>query len=330
MSNIVSHAFGDKANISQAITDQTVDAYDEVFFEDTGEMGWITGEGQLQMHTPRTQEKITVMGNSNIGALKPGDEIPAGTSIDEFIKKLTQVQVPPTYKQPTVALTNNGGTGAGSYEVGTTINPTVRATFTQNDAGALTKIAVLKGGSEVSDGGTTNPYNYTGDGFVLGDETVTFTAQATYEEGAIKDDNLGQPYPTGHITAGTKTSSGYSYVGQRKSFWQGLTTDVPGEITSDWVRALTGSELNIKTGAKTVVFPAGTKSIAIALPQGRTVSSIRYDENNDNSFLDNFTQKTVQVADARGESNGLKDYTVYTYQAATPAASQLTIIFTIA
>ena len=32
MSNIVSHAFGEKANIAQAITDQTVDAYDEVFF----------------------------------------------------------------------------------------------------------------------------------------------------------------------------------------------------------------------------------------------------------------------------------------------------------
>lgn len=330
MSNIVSHAFGEKANIAQAITDQTVDAYDEVFFTDTGEMGWISEGGELQMHTPRTQEKITVMGNSNIGALKPGDEIPAGTSIDEFIKKLTQVQVPPTYTQPTVTLANNAGTAAGNYEAGTTITPKVRATFTQNDAGDLTKISVLKGGVEAGDGQTTNPYNYDGEAFVIGDETIVFTAKAEYGDGPVKNDNLGAEYPTGQIKAGSKTSSNYTYNGQRKSFWQGLTGDIPADITSDWVRALTGSELNIKTGTKQVIFPTGTKSIAIALPEGRTISNIRYDENNDNSFLENFTQKTVQVADSRGADNGLKNYTVYTYQAATPAASQLTIIFTIA
>lgn len=328
--NIVSHAFGDKANLETALSGGTIDSYDEVFIQDTNEMGWVDADGEFHMHTPRTQAEITVMGNSNIGALKPNDKIPAGTSLEEFIKKLTQVQVPPTYTQPTITIVNNGGTASGNYEAGTSINPVVRATFTKNDAGDLTKISVLKGGVEAGDGGTNNPYDYTGDSFVLGDETVTFTAKAEYGEGEIKNDNLGEPYPTGHIPAGNKTSSNYSYNGQRKAFWAGNVSDLPEEIDSAYIRALANSQLNIGTGQKSIVFPAGTKSIIMALPTGRTISAIRYDESNDNNMLQNFVHETVQVADARGEQNGLKDYNVYTYTLGTAAAAQMTMIFTIA
>ena len=327
--NIVSHAFGEKANIDTAIEEGTVNAYDEVFFTDTNEMGWVDAEGQFQLHTPRTQEEITVMGNSNIGALKPGDKIAAGTSIDEFIKKLTQVQVPPTYTQPSVSLVNNGGTASGNYEAGTTIDPKVRATFNKGDAGDLTKISVLKAGEEVGDGGTTSPYDYTGDAFVIGDETVTFTAKVEYGEGEIKNDNLGSPYPTGHIAAGNKTSSAYSYNGRRYSFWGTSVSAVPGEITSDYVRALSGKAFN-KTGTQEVIISPGEMSAIIAVPEGKTITKIRYDQQNDDSFLSSFTQKTVQVADARGGENGLKQYTVYYYQSAIPASADMKFIVTFA
>ena len=46
----------------------------------------------------------------------------------------------------------------------------------------------------------TSPHDYTGEAIVVGDETITYTASATYKEGAIKNNNLGNQSPDGHIT----------------------------------------------------------------------------------------------------------------------------------
>ena len=42
-----------------------------------------------------------------------------------------------------------------------------------------------------------------------------------------------------------------------------------------------------------------------------------------------FVHSTVQVADARGESNGLKDYNVYIYQMASALESPWDLTYTI-
>lgn len=330
--NITKHAFGSSANLAGAISGGTVNEYDEVFLTDTNELAYISKEKEVKYVTPRTKEAIKVMGKQNIGALKPNDMIKAGTSLEDFIRMLTQVQVPPVYSQPTIALDKyDDGTSAGTYEAGTTINPKVTATFSQKNAGNLTKIVINKGGSPIEEAeSATSPYNYTGESFVLGDETVTFTATATYEEGPILDDNLGQPYPDGHILAGSKTSSNWNYVGARKTFWgQGVGT-IP-EITSDFIRGLGHGTFNKTSGTleSSTVFEKGNQWIAIAVPAPYKVKTVKYNETNDEGFISEFTTKTVQVADARGEQNGLKDYNVSYYNPVVANAEKMTLVITL-
>ena len=54
-----------------------------------------------------------------------------------------------------------------------------------------------------------------------------------------------------------------------------------------------------------------------------------YDDLGDKGMLTAFTSSTVQVADARGGSNGLKDYNVYVYNMSTASSATMNFSFTI-
>ncbi len=319
------HAFGQKEKVEEALEAGTINSFD-ILHLDNGETGWINGEGNVVLATPRTQKEYRLNG-TDFGALKDGDTIPAGKSLDEIMNMATQKAIKATYSKPTVAIANNGGQASGNVEAGSTITPKLRATFTKNDAGDLTSIEVLKGGSSVGNN-ATSPYNYEEKAFVIGDETVTFTAKATYKEGAIKNNNLGQPSPEGHITAGNVTSSAYNISGKRKAFW-GAGLGATPELNSDVIRGLANNRLNIANGVIDFVATSGNQHIIVALPKGKKLTKVFSVEMN-NDLFPNFTNVTVQVADARGEANGLTDYSVWHYQMSTPAPSDMTLKLTIA
>ena len=331
--NITKHAFGSSANLAGAISGGTVNEYDEVFLTDTNELAYISKEKEVKYVTPRTKEAIRVMGNQNIGALKPNDTIEAGTSLEEFIKKLTQVRVAATYNQPTISVTNNGGNNAGTYEAGTTINPHMKANWVKNDAGALTSIQFYKNNSPIDDatytgtGVDTESYAYDAEEFVLGDETVSFKAKATYAEGEIKNDNLGDPSPSGHITAGSKDSSNWNYIGARYGYWL-FGTGQAEYTTSDQIKAVSNKQLNLSANNKTAQAPIGTQYIMFAVPVEKTLKKCFVTQMNAD-IASSFVHSTVQVADARGESNGLKDYNVYIYQMASALESPWDLTYTI-
>ena len=320
--------YGNKADIETAITGQTLDSGDIVFTKDTNEVAFIDSENTPHFMKSRSTKEYTLNG-TDLGALKDGESIPEGTSIDDLLNLITQKAIAPTYTQPTVSLAKFGsGTAAGSYEAGTSITPILTATFNKNDAGDLTKLAILKGGSEVGSD-TTSPYTYTGEATVLGDETITFTAQATYADGPVKDNNLGQPDATGQIKAGTKTSSALSYVGQRNAFW-GYGAGTIESPTSDQIRGLANKRLNVSANnVISVAIATGSQHIIFALPAPRTLTQVSYDDLGDKGMLSAFTSSTVQVADARGGENGLKDYNVYIYNMSTPSAATMNFSFTI-
>ena len=73
----------------------------------------------------------------------------------------------------------------------------------------------------------------------------------------------------------------------------------------------------------------GSKNVVIAIPTGRSIKQIMYVETNDTGMLPNFATQTVKVADARGGSNGLMDYTVYTYEMAGAAQAIMTFRVTL-
>ena len=205
----------------------------------------------------------------------------------------------------------------------------MRATFNKADAGNLTKLEVLKGGVSVGSD-TASPYNYTGEPIVIGDETISFTAKATYEEGAIKNNNLGEPSPEGHVLAGSVSSSAYNITGQRNAFWGTGVGDLP-ELNSDTVRKLVNKRLNPTNNLSfNINIATGQQYVIFAYPATlRDVTQVMYVETNDTGVASSFDKTTVDVADARGEQNGLKSYKVYSYRMATPAAANMTFKVTI-
>lgn len=319
--------FGRREDIESAKSSGLIDEYD-ILLLDNGEVGWLDAEKETVINTPRTQTSIQVNGVTGLG-IENGSTIDAGKTIDEIVKMLVQKSVPATYTKPTVALANNGGQAAGAVEAGTSVTPKLRATFTQNDAGALIKLEVLKGGSSVGTG-SASPYDYSGSAIVIGDESITFTAKATYGEGAIKNDNLGQPSPNGHIAAGSITSSNYTITGQRKAFW-GSGTGTVDNATSDQIRKLTNARLNVTAGTNiSLKVETGQQYIMFALPSPRTLKQVIYDDLGDKGMLSSFTKTTVQVADARGGSNGLMDYNCYVYNLSVPCSAPMNFTFVIA
>lgn len=321
------HAFGSKENIDTAKAAGTINAYD-VLHLSNGETGWIDKEGNTVIATPRTQEGIIVNGVTGLG-IADGATIPAGTSLEEFVKMVVQKAIPATYNRPSLAIGNNGGTAAGNIEAGTTITPKLRATFSQNDAGNLTAISIKKGATEVATG-TASPLDYTDDAFVIGDETVSFTASATYGDAPVKNNNLGQESKENWFAGSTATSGSYSFTGKRNLFYGTGVGDVP-ELSSEVVRGLANKKLAPAAGTSfNINIAVGQQYIIIAYPATlRDLNNVTYVEANDSGMASNFVKSTVDVADARGDGNGVMSYKVYTYAMAVPAAAGMTFKVTI-
>lgn len=321
------HAFGKKENIDAAKEAGLVDEFDILFLENR-EIGWVDKNGNTVISTPRTQEDIVVNGVTGLG-IENGSTIPSGVSFDDFVKMLVQKPIPATYTKPTISLTNNGGQASGNVEAGTTITPKLKATFTKNDAGEITSIEIKKGSTSVARG-DTSPLTYTGEAVVIGDETIAFTASASYGDAPIKKNNLGQDSTENWFAGGTATTSAYNIVGKRNLFYGTGAGSVPA-VTSDVVRNLASKKLAPTNGYSfNINVGIGQQHIVIAYPASlRDINNITYVEANDSGMASSFGKQEVFVADARGGNNGTINYKVYTYAMAAPAAANMTFKVTI-
>lgn len=327
MSVFSKHAFGSKENIDTAKTNGTIGPQD-VLFLDNREIGWIAKDGSTVISTSRTQEAITVNGVTGLG-IANGATISAGTSLDDFVKMVVQKAIPATYTKPSVSIANNGGQASGNVEAGTTISPKLKATFTKNDAGDLTSIVIKKGSTEVANG-TESPLTYTGEDVVIGDDSITFSASATYGDAPVKTNNLGQESKENWFAGGTVNSGNYTITGKRNLFYGTGVGSVP-TVTSDMVRGLTNKKLAPAAGTSfNINVAVGQQYIVIAYPATlRDINNVTYVEANDSGMASSFTKTTIDVADARGGSNGTMSYKVYTYAMAVPAAAAMTFKVTI-
>lgn len=324
----VKFATGEKAGIEAAKQAGKIDANDFVITSDTDELAFINKSGETKFIKSKSSKSYTLNGTS-LGSLASGQTIPEGIDMDGLLNLITQKEIKATYTKPSVSITNNGGQASGAVETGTSVTPKLRATFAKNDAGALTALDVLKGGVKVG-GGTTSPYDYAGEAIVVGDETITYTAKATYGEGAIKNNNLGKPSPDGHIEAGSVNSSNYSITGQRNLFYGTGVGDLP-ELNSATVRGLTNKKLNPTQGYSfNINIAQGQQYVIFAYPTTlRDVNNVTYVEANDPGMASSFTKTLVDVADARGGENGKKSYKTYSFRMSTPAAAGMTFKVTI-
>lgn len=321
-------ALGAKEDIQTAITEETIGP-GALVITDNNEMAFVRDDKTVDFLKETVGEDIQVNG-VNIGNLTDGKTISRDLTLAQFIKQMVQKAIPASYTQPSVSLVNNGGQAAGNVEAGSSVNIKLRANFTKNDAGDLTALEIKKGAEQVATG-SSSPVDYSSaEALVVGDETVTFTATATYGEGEIKNNNLGEPSPDGHITAGSKNSSGYSITGKRNAFY-GTGVGATPELNSANIRSLTNKKLAPANGNTiTINVAAGQQYVIIAYPATlRDITQIKYEETNDIGALSKFTKTQVQVADARGGENGLMDYKVYSYGMAVPAPAAMTFAVTI-
>ena len=290
-----------------------------------GELVLIERGGEQVVVTSRTQEDIEVMGVNLSDGVANGKVIPAGTDLEEFIKQLVQKSIAATYTQPSVKIANNGGQAATTVEAGSTVSVKLTSTFTKGDAGDITSHVITKDGTTVAES-TESTVNHQEE-LTVADGNNVFKSTVSYNEGAIKNDNFGDASPSGHVTAGSKSSSNYIIVGARKAFY-GAVASLP-ELTSENIRALEGSTLApVANGTFNVTIAEGEQHVIVALPEGRTLSQVTYVDLGDKGMLSKFTSENVMVMSAAA-ADGM-NYMVYTYSMASPAAAAMNFEFLMA
>lgn len=193
-----------------------------------------------QIDSAVTVEQFTVeLGkDGTLGGYGTGDVIEEGTDIKTILNKLLRKAVAATYTPPTIVVAAQS-TKNGSYEYGTDITAKVQATFTQNDAGAIESITILKNGVEILTG-TDNTLTSEAEEIRL-TSTVSYTASASYKDGPVKTNNLKEPSPEGQITGSTiTTSSPVKFTPYRQGYFYGvLATDKTVPLTSEIIRDCT-------------------------------------------------------------------------------------------
>lgn len=322
---IIKFHHGASTGIQGKIDNGTINESDIVITSDTDEIVYIDEtktQKPLGSSKSKQEWEVQLGSGGTVGGLKTGDTIPEGTTMDELIKLLTQKSVLPAYSAAGVTCRVSSGNQASSYEVGTEINTTIQGTFTQNDAGELTQIEILKNGVSILSQ-ATSPITTEAQTFTLGEETVSFTAKATYADGPVKNDNLGQPSPDGQIKAGSKTSAAVSFVGKRNLFY-GTGVGTTPSVTSELVRGLSNKRLGPSNGTSfNINVAAGQQYIVIAYPATlRKITKCFYVEQN-TDLAENFTEQTISVQGANGAAGA--DYRVLVYQMAVPAAASMTL-----
>ena len=313
----VSFFYGAKDGIQAKIDDGTITPSDLVVTKEDELVFIDKAKTQHTLGSSKTKEPITATGTS-LGGIADGTILEAGTSLDDFIKKLLVKRIPASYTKPTLNLATT--VPVTPQECGSVINPTLTATFTKNDGGNLNSIEIQKGADKVT--GTESPLT-SEQSVTFADAAVSYKAVAAYEEGPIKNDNLGEQSPNGHIMAGSINSNTLTFQGKRATFAGTGVGEIP-ELDSDAIRAFTRKGLGLGKNAKfDVLVEVGQQHIVIAYPATvGDITQIRYEEANDNNMAANFQKQIVQVAGANNFTP--INYNVYTYKMAVPAAAKMT------
>jgi len=280
----------------------------------------------LNTSSIKLSEDITFNGASQ-GAYKDGDKIAKDTLLTTILRNFAQVAQPVSYSPPSMSLTP----GSQTVEAGTYVNPSLIATFSQRDAGALNRYLLqlsTGGGANVNlvDAAALQAYNQASIQVQDG-QYLNYKATIYYDEGITKLNNMGEEDPTGKILAGSLVKNTI-YTGNRYAFY-GMDTNSTNPGTSADIRALSGKRMNPGNGTSfTLNIPSGTKRIIIAYPDTlRDLSSVKYAELGNTEVADTFIKMAINV---EGVNNYLAiGYKVFVYIPAVAFDSAATYNVTI-
>lgn len=252
-----------------------------------------------------------------------------GKSVAEAFTEIFSKRLQPTITaKPAVSLTFSQ---AKAYEVGTVVTPTYSASlsagsYTYGPATGITaqtwEVTNTAGGSATTATGTFD------DVTVVDGISYTITAKATYNEGAVANDNLGSPSsPEIKIAAGSANKVSSAITGYRNTFY-GTTTDKTA-LDSDSIRTLTKSGKALANGNKfTITIPVGAVRVVFAYPATlRDVTSVTDTNGLGAEVKSAFTMQKMVVKGA-GSDAGI-EYKVYTTEFAGPVETANTYNVTI-
>jgi len=278
----------------------------------------------------KLNEDIQVLGGA-IGSFKVGDTVRQGVSVTSILKKILQTAISPSYVAPVFSINPSG---IQKVEIGTMVTPVIRPVFVQNDAGSLpagnnTNYVVEKTTSEIwlKKVESDSPIDFTDEPIQITGDVLRYRSKLSYPDGAVKNNNLGEPDPTGQIIGASITRE-LSYNGVRNLFY-GTSPEVSALLDSDAIRRQRFSSLDHQKGQKiTLGIVSGSKEVVIAYPSTLgDIASIKYIELGNTEVKDTFTRMDTDVAGAEGFYP--IPYNVYVYRPAAPFGSNATFEITI-
>ena len=208
----------------------------------------------------------------------------------------------------------------GTYEYGSTETKDETDATKKKQANASATWVVKLGDTQI---GTTEDGSYA-QSLVMSDTPtkITLSAEATLVTTDVRTplNNVGAE-TSGKITtfADGTTKKTFTPVATVTGFRKMFVGCTGAELTSDVIRALSLKSVQASTTAFEVTAPEGATKLVIAAPtnsQGYnyTLSKAEMMTMSYEDYTDQFsTDAQVQVADARGGSNGLQNYNIYSY-----------------
>lgn len=249
------------------------------------------------------KDLVTTTAIGNIKLVNGQATIPAaGKNLKQVFDTIFVKEANPSTTQPAVSLNTPQNK---AYEVGESVTPTFTASLSAGSYSYGPATAVTASEWSVTDtaGHTVKAATGQFDPVVVADDTrYTITATATHNEGAVPVTNVGNPYPTGKIQAGTKSKTSAAITGFRRGFY-GTKADKASAIDSALVRSLASKTSTTPKKGETwnVSIPVGAMRIVIAYPA--TLGAIKsiLDVNGMNAEIkSSFVLNTVDVEGANG------------------------------
>ena len=248
------------------------------------ENSWNKGSGGSGGDCEGVLGKDIVVTGTTVGNYKEKTKLTKGSTMTKLFEDMVTKELPPSYIAPSINISCNI---SGLKEVGETIAPVIKVTYSKNDAGPITKIELYKNNSLIDT--IENPltsYQYSDSNITLTTATISYNAKMYYEEGPIKNTNLGNPYSPGHIVAGSKTSANTSTITPVYASYIGI-------ISSDYVIGnLTKIIKNTKS--YTYKYSMSNQRIVYLYPKSFGDLTTVKDENNFEN-LTSFTKSYITV-----------------------------------
>lgn len=238
-----------------------------------------------------------------------------GKSVKEVLASILAKEANPSKTEPAVSFTSTGG--LGTYEIGTKKNLSYAASLSAGSYtyGPPTGITA-QSWEVVCDGVTKTTANGTFENVVAEASAKKIVATAEYDEGAIPVTNLGNEYPAGKISAGSKSKESSSYVGVRYMFW-GPMTDAGMALNSANIRALAHKEAVAKKTLGSFGPGEGAKKVVVAVPAGHKITKVLLTSSMNADITSSFVKQSSTVSVEGANNYAGTAYDVYVYQPAS-------------